>query len=247
MQFARLLSLASLAVILAAGCSKANSPSPEPSQTQNNSNGQATKDNDSSQKPKPAASNDEPETNTVPAGWNEVRSRDITIFLPAEWKSIDLTSPKFDQELDALSAGNPKFKQVSESVRAMKGTDVVRFFAFDGQQVGSEFVNNLNLVMLPITDNASFDEVVKRNRETMAKMVTGSIDFRIVSLFGGRFGRMEYILSAGKENKKTMRSIAFITTSKNREVVFTFSASGNAPAEELRKLADTAMASAVLK
>ncbi|MBX3119658.1 MAG: hypothetical protein KF784_11375 [Fimbriimonadaceae bacterium] len=184
------------------------------------------------------------------AEWQDVSHSTFSMKLPTGWKILDLTSEEFDSMVKSMVDSNPNFKSVEPTIRQLKTQGQMKMMAFDVSTAHTGFTDNVNVIISPSPTPIKFDEIAKRNRDTMAAMLgtDAALDYSEVNLPAGKFARIKYSMPMNTPSggQFMVQGMAFVTAKDNNEVVFTFSATDTS-ANAMEKAADKAMTSVKLK
>ena len=122
---------------------------------------------------------------------HRVPEHGFTVALPGDWDAISPSQALSEEELRTIRKENPA---ISRYIDAVTGPDSpIKFFAFDPDPVDG-FATNLNVIVLPVGDAVSLDDLVQAAVKELERLPTRTSDVERerVELAAGEAVRLRY-------------------------------------------------------
>jgi hypothetical protein len=106
-------------------------------------------------------------------GWPlyEVKEEGFALALPPDWRQFDMNPVNFEKKFSQALKEDPDLGAIHEIIRQQIKSGM-KFFAFHKPSLKSGFATNLNVLRVPVPDEATLDEVVAENLTQLDGLTT---------------------------------------------------------------------------
>jgi len=174
---------------------------------------------------------------TTEAGWNAVKTAGISMSLPAELVTIDLSSGDAEKISADVKAKLPKLPAEVGILKGLASSGSFKLIAMSPEPVPiGNFKNNLNVLSMDVPAGQDLDAIINLNKSQLGALAS-SLKFDKRKLPAGDAGCFVADLGSGQLKHG---DIGYILVHGSKQFVFSFSCALSDKAE-WTKLADKVM------
>lgn len=170
-------------------------------------------------------------------GMQEFKLEHLSISVPEDWTTLNLTTGEFDKALNA-GTSDPEREKVAKQVRTLAANKAYKLFAADRKHVSNGFADNVNVLELNAPAGMTFPHIVQVNRAEVAGM--GTIDLDKDESINGQTWHMWTCQVPASQSHVPLTTFLYLTLHDGRMEVVTFAAQ-RSHAESIRKVADASV------